>query len=262
MHYSESIVYVDESGDHGLSTIDPGYPVFVLSFCIFDKTAYRTRIVPAFIELKFEHFGHDMVVFHEREIRKMLGVFAVLTVPERRRAFLTELSSAMNEADFMIVAAIIDKRALLEKYRLPNNPYDIALTFCMERTFAALKSCGQHASVTPIIVESRGKRPDAELRSTFERVISGANRWGRLPFQLVFADKKTNSTGLQIADLVAHPIGRNVIDPSVPSRAYAIVEKKFRRSARGTIHGYGRKVFPATEKTERLDEAETLCRPG
>jgi hypothetical protein len=32
--FSEYIVYVDESGDHGLETIDPNYPVFVLAFCI------------------------------------------------------------------------------------------------------------------------------------------------------------------------------------------------------------------------------------
>ena len=30
--FSEYIVYVDESGDHGLVSIDPQYPVFALSF--------------------------------------------------------------------------------------------------------------------------------------------------------------------------------------------------------------------------------------
>ena len=29
--YSDYIVYVDESGDHGLKTIDENYPVFVLA---------------------------------------------------------------------------------------------------------------------------------------------------------------------------------------------------------------------------------------
>jgi hypothetical protein len=33
--YSQYIVYVDESGDHSLQSIDPQYPVFVLAFCIF-----------------------------------------------------------------------------------------------------------------------------------------------------------------------------------------------------------------------------------
>jgi hypothetical protein len=186
----------------------------------------------------------------------------VLADRECRRAFLADLSMAIDEADFTIVSAVIDKRALLEKYTVPSNPYDIALTFCMERTYAALKGRGQHSSVTPIVVESRGKREDRELCVTFDKVVSGANRWGRLPFQAVFADKKTNSTGLQIADLVSRPIGRNVIEPSVASKAYSIVERKFRRSSSGSTAGYGRKVFPTATKTERLDGAEALCRPG
>ena len=33
--YSDYIVYVDESGDHGLKTIDENYPVFVLAFLYF-----------------------------------------------------------------------------------------------------------------------------------------------------------------------------------------------------------------------------------
>jgi hypothetical protein len=36
--HSDFIIYVDESGDHSLESIDPDYPVFVLSFCIFRKS--------------------------------------------------------------------------------------------------------------------------------------------------------------------------------------------------------------------------------
>ncbi len=40
LEHSDYIVYVDESGDHSLSSIDEGYPIFVLSFCVFQKTYY------------------------------------------------------------------------------------------------------------------------------------------------------------------------------------------------------------------------------
>jgi hypothetical protein len=59
-----------------------------------------------------------------------------------------------------------------------------------------------------------------------------------------FMDKKHNSTGLQIADLVAYPIARHTVDPAQPNRAYDIVERKLRRGLTGQIHGYGLKVFP------------------
>ncbi|MBI5274428.1 MAG: DUF3800 domain-containing protein [Chlamydiales bacterium] len=68
--YSDYIVYVDESGDHSLTSIDQSYPVFVLTFCVFEKTYYSEVIVPAIRKLKFKMFGHDMVVLHEHDIRK------------------------------------------------------------------------------------------------------------------------------------------------------------------------------------------------
>lgn len=59
-----------------------------------------------------------------------------------------------------------------------------------------------------------------------------------------FMDKKHNSSGLQIADLIAHPIGRHVINPAQPNRAYDLIEKKFRKGQDGRITGYGLKIFP------------------
>ena len=43
--FSEYIVYVDESGDHGLESVDPNYPIFVLVFCVFKKEDYVNRII-------------------------------------------------------------------------------------------------------------------------------------------------------------------------------------------------------------------------
>ncbi len=41
------IAYVDESGDHSLASIDPQYPIFVLSFCLFDKVLYAGHVMAA-----------------------------------------------------------------------------------------------------------------------------------------------------------------------------------------------------------------------
>ena len=35
--FSDFMVYVDESGDHSLTSIDKNYPIFVLAFCVFYK---------------------------------------------------------------------------------------------------------------------------------------------------------------------------------------------------------------------------------
>lgn len=71
----EYVVYVDESGDHGLTQINPQFPVFVLAFCAFGVADYVSQVVPSVERLKFDFFGHDMVVLHEREIRKALPPF-------------------------------------------------------------------------------------------------------------------------------------------------------------------------------------------
>lgn len=53
MNYSDYIIYVDESGDHGLVSIDGDYPVFVLDFYIFRKGHYAREVIPRMQELKF-----------------------------------------------------------------------------------------------------------------------------------------------------------------------------------------------------------------
>jgi hypothetical protein len=86
--FSDWIIYVDESGDHGVTSIDPTFPVFVLLFALFRKNSYINRFVPALGSLKFRLFGHDGVILHEREIRKDLGAFSLLRDPEKKEQFM------------------------------------------------------------------------------------------------------------------------------------------------------------------------------
>jgi len=99
--------------------------------------------------------------------------------------------------------------------------------------------------MTHVQVECRGKAEDAKLELEFRRVRDGQNAVGPMPnLDLRFMDKKHNSTGLQLADLVAHPIGRSLIKPDQPNRAYDVLEPKFRRGPAGQVRGYGLKIFP------------------
>lgn len=71
--FSDTIVYVDEAGNHGLDSPDPTFPVFVLAFCVFPKSSYITQTVPALQSFKFRYFGHDGVVFHEGKSARRWG---------------------------------------------------------------------------------------------------------------------------------------------------------------------------------------------
>ena len=98
---------------------------------------------------------------------------------------------------------------------------------------------------TSVIVECRGKREDDELELEFRRVCDGANyRREKLLLDPRFVPKSANVPGLQIADLVARPIARHILDPKQPNRAYDVIEKKLDRSTTGMVRGFGLKVFP------------------
>jgi len=242
--FSDYIVYVDESGDHSLLSIDPEYPIFVLSFCIFRKDEYAHAMTPAVRKLKFETFGHDMVVLHEIDIRKKKGAFAKLG-KEAREDFLDALTDIIETTDFRLVAVVIDKHKLKTRYATPEHPYHLAMEFGLERIYRYLKSMGQDGRLTHLVCEARGAKEDAELELEFRRIRDGRNIFNKpLPFELVVADKKTNSEGMQLADLTARPIGLSVLRPEQANRTHVVLEKKFCRDGNGVKAGIGLKVFP------------------
>lgn len=244
-NFSDYIVYVDESGDHGLVSIDPEYPVFVLVFCIFQKQEYIDKIVPELARFKMQFWGHSEVVLHEHDFRKPKNEFTILFDAAVRQTFMNELNALISNTSFTVVASVIDKKKLMSQYSKPDNPYEISLSFGLERVFRHLDDIGQSNGQTPVIVERRGTREDKELELSFRRIRDGANYLSKkLPYELVMIDKKANSTGLQIADLTARPIGIKTLRPNQPNRAYDVILQKLRKSRKGDIRGWGLKVFP------------------
>jgi len=243
--FSDYIIYVDESGDHGLESIDPYYPVFVLVFCIFKKREYADKIIPALAYFKMQFWGHSEVVLHEHDIRKPINEFTILYDRSLKEAFMDEMSSIVESISFTMIASVIDKKKLRRQYLKPDNPYEISLSFGLERAYRYLIDIGQSDRKTAVVIERRGKKEDGEMELAFRRICDGANFLRKeLPYNIVMIDKKANSTGLQIADLTARPIGIKTLRPHQPNRAYDIISGKFRTSLKGKIKGWGLKIFP------------------
>ncbi|MCD9122040.1 MULTISPECIES: DUF3800 domain-containing protein [Cupriavidus] len=249
--FSNFVVYVDESGDHGMQTLDPHYPLFVLAFCVFYKRHYSEKVVPALHKFKFNHFGHDSIVLHEHEIRKEKGEFKFMS-RQHKQAFLSELTGIIESSNFILISCIIDKAKLRGRGE-DGNPYHMALGFCLETLYELMLEKNQDGALTHVIVECRGKKEDNELELEFRRICDGANRFGRtLPFDIVFADKKVDSPGLQLADLVARPIGMSVLRPGQENRAFEVLRRKFfcsggRERLGEGIENWGLKIFPPQE---------------
>lgn len=247
MNYSEFIVYVDESGSVDMLNNDPDFPVFVLSFCIFNKKNYTNNVVKSVEDLKFKHFGHDIIILHERDIRKRTSHFAGLN-KEKLENLIEDLNLLITNNNFILITSVIKKDKFKDK---KANPYEVAMKFFLERLYYFLKEKNQHNLLTHIIVESRGKNEDSQLELGFRRICSDSGNYMNkcLPFEIIFASKQTNSSGLQFADLVARPIGRHVINPNQRNRAFDILEKKFyckggRQNLGSNYIGYGLKIYP------------------
>ncbi len=264
--FSDYVVYVDESGDHSLASIDAGYPVFVLALCVFHKRHYSEKIIPAVEKLKFNYFGHDSVVLHETDIRKQKGAFAFLSHRPRREEFVAWLSSIMVQSNFILIACVVDKARLGRNEGEATNPYHIALDICLQRLHVFLMEKGQQSLQTHVVVECRGKKEDRELELEFRRICDGHGTLNQqLPFNVVFADKKTNLAGLQLADLVARPVGLNYIRPGQPNQAFEVLRKKFfcaggRANVGNGYENVGLVIYPP-QKAKSPDEPTEAVAP-
>ena len=232
--FSDYIVYVDETGDHSLTSINPSFPAFALSFCVFRKEDYAGQVVPAMQSFKFKYWGHDSVILHEHEIVKSKNQFSfLLTDRALREGFYADLNQMIADAPMTVIASAIDKAKLVARYPTPYSPYEIALKFCLERLLILMRASGQEGRRLHVIFECRGPREDAELELAFRRVVTGEDSWGwvtrdfsAIEFVPVFVKKAANSSGLQLADLTARPIALNMLRPTQQNRAFKIIQTK------------------------------------
>jgi len=239
------VVYLDEVGNPTLEAEDRDFPVFAVVLFVCDSDCYVHQVVPAANRLKFQFFGHEGVVLHSRDIRKAQRDFGFLTDSEKRTAFYEAINALMGGCDYRLIAVAINKTQLAARYVYPTDPYELALTFALERLLPLLEGIGQNA--VRMIAEKRGRREDRELHNAFQRVVTTGTqfvegaRFRQVQFTLEFIPKAMNVIGHQMADLAAYPIARHVLDPSKRNPAFEIVRPKIYRGP-GWVRGL--KIFP------------------
>jgi hypothetical protein len=202
-------------------------------------------VSPLLQRFKLRWSAHDGVVLHSMRIKRQELPFVFLKTLDKRELFMADLTDTLARCPFTIVAAAIDKVHLRERYLQPENPYSLALKFCLERAHDFFSDRGQVFRKTAFLFECRGKKEDAELARTFRRLCERANHNGRMPgYSIEFFEKKANLPGLQIADLISTPIGRRVLHPYGRNRAFEAIQHKFARAETGDPMGWGLRVFP------------------
>lgn len=242
-------LFVDESGDHSLSNINKDFPIFALLGMIIDEESYK-KICDQINKFKLKYFNSTDVILHSRDIRKCEGAFAILFDLKVKENFYNELNSIFFSSNFMLVASAILKQDHIDRYgKLADDPYEIALTFVLERVLYEFDSRKINQKVE-VIIESRGKREDQTLAKRYEELMHRGSSQvisdrfiSKYNQEILFKKKRENDIGLQIADLCAYPIARHVLFPKEPYPSFDVVEPKIRKSRKG-IDGFGLKIFP------------------
>lgn len=240
------VLFLDESGDHSLSKIDPQYPMFVLAGCVFEMSYYEDVVVPEINSFKNDLLGSDKIILHTEDITHNRNGFERVMEAEFRKYFYEKVNAILSKLDYKILACAIKKDEHFKKYGLAAiDPYMLSMDCIVERFVFELEEINQSGI---IIAESRNSILDNELELAFLNLkVQGtsyisASRVKKAISQLSIKDKKENIAGLQIADLIASPIGRenlgkrNQID-------YEVIEKKYRNKG-GKYWGYGLVVLP------------------
>ncbi len=225
MRYSDFIVFADETGSDTPEAIDPAFPVFGLAFCAFEKEHYAREVLPRVSELKFKHFGHDQIILHEYEIRRREPPFRFPPGGAEDES-LEDLGRLIDEIEMSIVVALADRRrmptGLAQWIDLVGLTGEHGLAQLSE--VLARPSGSTSSQVVHVVVESRGSQSDRRLREAFRRVNRAIEERGDRPsLKPVFTEKAMNAAGLQIADLVAHPVARHFLNPNQANRAWEVI---------------------------------------
>ena len=241
------LLFLDESGDHNLTAINPDYPVFVLGGVLMDSDYANHGLEDEVAQFKMDVFGRADIVLHTTDIVRRRNGFEALKDDDFRERFYGSLNMLMSRLEYRVIACAIRKPDLLKRHGATvRDPYSISLRVVAEQMCFAV---GDKPDNGAIIAESRDPMLDRELELTWESLrVEGTNYLKAETIRENIVDFRIRSKqeclpGLELADLVVSPIGRHVIGK--PDRDdWRSIEPKVLRGRDGEMDGYGLTVLP------------------
>ena len=129
-----------------------------------------------------------------------------------------------------VPSATLTKEPYIRQFGRFNDVYGLSLSFVLERAiFCVDNQCPDGRGQISAIVERRGKREDKTLMSYYQQLLGKGTFWvtsERMKSRMNCLDFKWKSediAGLQVADLIAYPLTRHVLDPQAVNLAYDIL---------------------------------------
>lgn len=240
-------LFLDESGDHGLNEINPQSSVFLLCGVLLSAENY-SLINKHLDSLKHHFWANKDVILHSRDIRKCDKEFQILFDLDVKKDFYNMLNSCIIDGKFTVICSAINKNEYIKKFgRISNNVYELCLSFIIERAVFFLDDTPEPNKTLDIIIEKRGAKEDKALEGHFQRLCArgtgfvDAKRLTNYHLTINFRSKKQNINGLQLADLIAYPSFRYVMEPKRANPSFEVFRNKI-YSKKGKV--YGLKVYP------------------
>lgn len=256
-------LYLDESGDHVFrETVETAHRYLCLLGCWFRNPDY-TKFHEELENFKTRHLPHhpdDPVILHREDMINARKAFKILRDDYKRERFDTDLLQIMRTADFRMVAVVIDKHELRRSYgEAASHPYHLGLGFLLQRFAGFLNHINR---VGDVMGESRGGKEDRLLKESYTRVYERgvwmtkghAFQSALTSRELKLKPKTANIAGLQLADLLGHPVKHWVLrhfghiegrHTPFAQRLMQVAETKLNRHLYdGRVEGYGMVLFP------------------
>lgn len=239
-------LFLDECGDQNLSSFDPSFPIFTLCGVIMSQEQLEI-ITEKVNALKREFWGDRKIILHSRDIRKCQNGFEIFFDLGVKQRFYEQINEILKENVYVIVCCSILKEPYIRQYGRLNDVYGQSLSYIMERTVFYLDSLATNNIHLTTIVECRGKKEDKALLDYYNKVSDRGTYWvtsARIKNyfkEFEMRRKSENLIGLQLADLVAYPITRHVLDEDAVNLAFDVIKDNIYQKD-GKL--YGMKVFP------------------
>jgi hypothetical protein len=213
----------------------------------------RQTLYPQIEKLKSKYFNShpdEPIILHRKELVNAKHPFESLREDKIKKQFDEELLRLLTVWDYTVITICLDKKAHKETYSIWRyDPYHYCLALLLERFTFFL----EHKQVQgDVMAESRGGKEDKRLKKSFSGLLEKGTEY-ILPerFQNVLTSKQlkvkpksNNVSGLQIADIIAHPSRNEILnDNSLLERPIAPFAQKIIKILKSKYYQRNGKIY-------------------
>lgn len=210
-------------------------------------------LFPDIENLKVKYFkSHpdDPIILHRKELVNAKYPFNVLKDEKVKRKFDKELLAFLTQWEYSAITVCLDKKVHKDTYKVWRyDPYHYCLALLLERYTFFLE---QKETQGDVMAESRGGKEDKRLKASFAKLWQEGTQFiSQERFQNVFTSKQlkvkpksNNISGLQLADILAHPSRNEILSENkLLERPLAPFAKKIIKILQSKYYQQNGKIF-------------------